>query len=202
MTAWIGLTGGIGSGKSQVAADFSVLGVPVIDADAIAHRLTETPCSYALQQIAHYFGDNAITASGSLNRAFVRERVFNDARAKQQLEAILHPMILSQIMQQQTQFHTVYGIVEIPTLIENPLFQQCVTRILLVVCCETIRVQRVMARSQLSASMVQRIIATQASDAQRCAVADDIIYNEGGLNILQQAVLRQHQIYQKLFQAA
>lgn len=202
MTVWIGLTGGIGSGKSQVAADFSALGVPRIDADAISRQLTQTAGSMALQQIRQQFGDAALTVSGCLNRAYMREMVFADEQAKAQLEAILHPLIFAEIERQQKGFQTAYGVVEIPTLVEHPIFQSLVKRILLVTCPESVRVQRVMARNGLTEAAVRAIMASQASDEVRVRVADDVIANIGSLKDLQQAVERQHRAYLALFQAA
>ena len=174
MTVWIGLTGGIGSGKSQVAADFSALGVPRIDADAISRQLTQTTGSMALQQIRHQFGDDVLTVSGCLNRAYMRERVFADGQAKAQLEAILHPLIFAEIERQQQDFQAAYGVVEIPTLVEHPIFQSLVARILVITCPESVRVQRVMARNGLTEAAVRAIMATQASDEARLRVADDV----------------------------
>lgn len=202
MTVWIGLTGGIGSGKSQVAADFSALGVPRIDADAISRQLTQTTGSMALQQIRHQFGDDVLTVSGCLNRAYMRERVFVDGQAKAQLEAILHPLIFAEIERQQQDFQAAYGVVEIPTLVEHPIFQSLVERILVVTCPENIRVQRVMTRNGLTEATVRAIMATQASDEARLRVADDVIANTGSLQDLRQAVERQHRAYLALFQAA
>lgn len=202
MTVWIGLTGGIGSGKSQVAADFSALGVPRIDADAISRQLTQTADSVALQQIRQQFGENAIMLSGCLNRAYMRERVFADGQEKAKLEAILHPLIFAEIQQQQKDFQAAYGVVEIPTLVEHPIFQSLVERILVVTCPENIRVQRVMTRNGLTEATVRAIMATQASDEARLRVADDVIANTGSLQDLQQAVEMQHRAYLALFQAA
>lgn len=199
MTAWIGLTGGIGSGKSQAAACFSALDVPVIDADAISRQLTETVGSIALQQIADTFGNDAISVSGSLNRTYMRDLVFRDKTARHRLEAILHPLILEEIQRQKDTFQATYGVIEIPTLIENLHFQRIVSRILVVECNEIFRLHRVMQRSQLSEQMVRAIMATQASDAQRAEIADDIIYNEGSLKDLQNAVLEKHLYYLDTF---
>ena len=202
MTVWIGLTGGIGSGKSQVAADFSALGVPRIDADAISRQLTQTASNAALQQIREQFGDSALTISGCLNRGYMRERVFADKREKAKLEAILHPLIFAEIERQQKDFQAAYGVVEIPTLVEHPIFQSLVARILVVTCPESVRVQRVMARNGLTEAAVRAIMASQASDEARLRVADDEIANTGSLQDLQQAVERQHRAYLALFQAA
>ncbi|WII92424.1 dephospho-CoA kinase [Kingella negevensis] len=192
---WIGLTGGIGSGKSQVAACFSALNVPIIDADAISRQLTNTPNSSALNAIQQAFGDKAIDVSGCLNRAYIRQLVFTDKTAKQRLEAILHPLIMAEIHFQQSQFQAAYGLIEIPTLIENPHFQTLVSRILVVECNEVFRLQRVMKRNGLSEIEVRNIMANQATDEERLRVADDVIRNESSLKDLQQVVQKMHQFY-------
>ena len=196
MTVWIGLTGAIGSGKSQVAACFSELDIPIIDADAIAKMLTSCPHSPALQQIQKVFGQEALDISGSLNRQFMRERIFSDKSAKTALEQILHPLILQEIEQQKQQYpHAIYGIIEIPTLTENPDFQKIVSHILVVICNPGERIQRVMQRSGLTEEAVQAIMRGQASDAQRAQLADDFICNEGSLNYLRERVNVLHQEY-------
>ncbi|MDK4680961.1 dephospho-CoA kinase [Kingella negevensis] len=192
---WIGLTGGIGSGKSQVAACFSALNVPIIDADAISRQLTNTPNSSALKAIQQAFGDKAIDVSSCLNRTYIRQLVFTDKTAKQRLEAILHPLIMAEIHFQQSQFQAAYGLIEIPTLIENPHFQTLVSRILVVECNEVFRLQRVMKRNGLSEIEVRNIMANQATDEERLRVADDVIRNESSLKDLQQVVQKMHQFY-------
>ena len=155
-----------------------------------------------MQQIREQFGDSALTISGCLNRGYMRERVFADKREKAKLEAILHPLIFAEIERQQKDFQAAYGVVEIPTLVEHPIFQSLVARILVVTCPESVRVQRVMARNGLTEAAVRAIMASQASDEARLRVADDVIANTGNLQDLQQAVERQHRAYLALFQAA
>lgn len=197
-TAWIGLTGGVGSGKSQAAACFSALGVPVIDADKINRELIDTPGGTALQHIRQQFGSQAIdSVSGCLKRAYIRQLIFSNVQAKQRLEAILHPLIIQTIRErQQKHSDCAYGIVEIPILAEQPLFQSLVDRILLIHCEENIRLKRVMQRNNLSEREVRAIMDAQASDEQRLTMADDIIHNAGSLADLEQAVVRQHRLYQ------
>lgn len=196
MTAWVGLTGGIGSGKSKAAACFALLGVPVIDADAVSRTLTQTPNSEALHQIRQTFGDAVIDSAGCLNRAVMREYVFADEQARQRLEAILHPLIYREIERQKAACTSaLYGIIELPTLAEHPIFRRLVQRVLLVQCDEKTRVQRVMARNGLTEAAVRAIMQAQAGDEQRLALADDCLVNQGSPEDLSQAVQRQHRIY-------
>ena len=196
MTAWVGLTGGIGSGKSKAAACFALLGVPVIDADAVSRTLTQTPDSEALRQIRQTFGDAVIDSAGCLNRAVIREYVFADEQARQRLEAILHPLIYREIERQKAACTAApYGIIELPTLAEHPVFRRLVQRVLLVQCDEKTRVQRVMARNGLTEAAVRAIMQAQAGDEQRLALADDCLVNQGSPEDLSQAVQRQHRIY-------
>lgn len=196
MTAWVGLTGGIGSGKSQAAACFALLGVPVIDADSVSRILTQTPDSEALRRIRQTFGDSVIGSAGCLNRAAMREYVFADEQARQRLEAILHPLIYREIERQKAACTDApYGIIELPTLAEHPVFRRLVQRVLLVQCDEKTRVQRVMARNGLTEAAVRAIMQAQAGDEQRLALADDCLVNQGSPEDLSQAVQRQHRIY-------
>ena len=196
MTAWVGLTGGIGSGKSQAAACFALLGVPVIDADSVSRILTQTPDSEALRQIRQTFCEVVIDSAGCLNRAAMREYVFADEQARQRLEAILHPLIYREIERQKAACTAApYGIIELPTLAEHPVFRRLVQHVLLVQCDEKTRVQRVMARNGLTEAAVRAIMQAQAGDEQRLALADDCLVNQGSPEDLSQAVQRQHRIY-------
>ncbi|MDK4574398.1 dephospho-CoA kinase [Kingella kingae] len=199
MTAWIGLTGGIGSGKSQVAACFALLGVPVIDADKVAKQLTQTPNSTAMQQIAAEFGTQVLDSAGCLDRAAMREIVFADTQARQRLEGILHPLILQDIqIAQAACINAVYGVIEVPTLIEHPTFQQLVLRILVVGCDEKVRIERVMQRSGLTEAAVRAIMQAQASDSERLQYADDYLDNTSSLHDLRDAVEKLHQKYSQI----
>ncbi len=193
---WIGLTGAIGSGKSQVAACFANLDVPIIDADAIARQLTNTPNSLALQQIQAIFGTQALDGTGKMDRDYMRQLIFSQPDLRLQLESILHPLILQEIQQQQAQNQSApYGIIEIPTLIENPIFQKLVQRILVVICRENTRIERIKQRSGLTEMAIRAIIETQASDEQRLALANDIIKNDGNMQDLSDQVQMLHQYY-------
>lgn len=200
MAQWIGLTGGIGSGKSQVAACFYQYDVPVIDADAVNRELIDTPNSPAIRLIQQVFGCEVLNDSGSLNRTIMRDLIFRQPEAKQQLEHILHPLILQRIGELQlAHIDEIYGVVELPLLRQGSPFLQIIQRVLLVICDEQTRIQRVMQRSQLTEAQVKQIIANQPTDAERLALADDVLHNSGSLNDLKQEVMNQHIIYKKIF---
>ncbi len=175
----VGLTGGIGSGKSTVARRFGAHGDLVIDVDASAHWLT-APGGAALPAIAAAFGADMIAADGSMDRARMRARVFADPAEKLRLEAILHPMIGALTREAEGRAQPGQTIVfDIPLLTESKAWRQRVDRILVVDCPESTQVQRVMQRSGWSAQAVERVIAQQASRAQRRAIADAVIFNDG-----------------------
>ena len=181
----LGLTGGIGSGKSTVALRLAERGATVIDADAISRSLTAAGGA-ALPAIAQQFGDDLLDASGALNRARMRELVFANAQTRQQLEAILHPLIAQLSLQQYTAAVTAgckLVVHDIPLLVESGHRQRELDAILVVDCRESTQVARVMARSGLTAQAVQSIIAAQASRQQRLAAADWVIYNDEGVTI-------------------
>lgn len=199
MTIWIGLTGGIGSGKSQAAALFAQHGVPVLDADAINRELIDTPNSPAIVLIKQAFGEHVLHNSGSLNRAMMRDLIFRQPEAKHTLESILHPLILQEIVRQQADYaNHIYGLVELPLLRPQSPFLQIIQRVLLIHCDESIRIQRVMQRNSFTEQQVKQIIANQPSDTERLALADDVLENSGSLHDLQQAVERQHIVYQQI----
>lgn len=200
MTAWIGLTGGIGSGKSQAAACFSALGIPVIDADKVNRQIIEHPAHPALAELQNTFGAHILDGSGCLNKQAVRELIFHDPQAKEELEHILHPHIIEAIRAQQ-EAHTpsVYGIIELPTLTEHPIFQPLVCRVLLISCPESVRIRRVMQRNGWEEQAVRDIIRSQASDEERLGIADDVIDNSGSLNQLQSKVAKLHRQYLRQF---
>lgn len=199
MTVWIGLTGGIGSGKSQAAAYFAQCGVPIIDADAVNRELINTPNGVALQRIQAQFGTHMIDVSGCLKRDAMRQLIFQNPQAKQQLEQILHPLIIAEIVQQQKHFTHAYGLVELPILRQGSAFFALIQRVLLIHADEATRTTRVQQRNGLALDEIRRIMANQPSDAERLAMANDVIYNAGSLKNLLDAVQAQHQIYQQLF---
>jgi dephospho-CoA kinase len=195
MTLCIGLTGGIGCGKSTVADMFAKLGVGIIDTDVIAHRLTQAEGA-AIPVIRSAFGNAYIKDDGALDRDKMRGLIFSDTAAKQRLELILHPLILEQAKTQLQQLHTSpYIIIIVPLLPDSPAFQQLVQRILVVDCTEDSQVARVAGRSSMSAAEVRAVIAQQTPRADRLKLADDVIRNEAGMDSLADQVAVLHQRY-------
>lgn len=190
----VGLTGGIGSGKSAVAECFARLGVPVVDTDVIARELTRAG-GLALPAIRVHFGDAVIQADGGLDRAALRRIVFADPGARHALEAILHPRIRQQVARELAALAAPYALVAVPLLIETGGWRDIVQRVLVVDCPEPIRIERVMARSGLTRAEVQAIMAAQADDATRRAAADDVLDNAGSLDALDAAVAQLHRRY-------
>lgn len=191
----VGLTGGIGCGKSTVADLFAKLGAGIIDTDAIAHRLTQVG-GLAIPAIRAAFGNDYINADGALNREKMRGLIFMDAAAKQRLEKILHPLILEQARTQLLQLHThPYIIIVVPLLPESPAFQNLVQRILVVDCTQETQLARVIARSKLNETEVRAIIAQQTPRAERQKLADDVIHNDAGMDSLVAQVTALHQRY-------
>jgi len=177
----LGLTGGIGSGKSTVASLLQALGAAVIDADAIARSVT-APQGAAMPEIARQFGDAFVQADGALDRARMRALVFADPSAKQRLEGIVHPCV-GEETRRQTQVALQQGhallVFDVPLLVESKRWRQQVQRVLVIDCEPATQIQRVVARSGLAADEVARIIAAQSPRAVRLAAADWVIYNEG-----------------------
>ena len=192
----IGLTGGIGSGKSTVAGLFAQHDVPVLDADDVAHDLV-VPGSPALDAIRQQFGEDIVTESGQLDRAKLREQVFHDPGKRAQLEAILHPPVRQRIREWLGQQDTCYVIVIIPLLIETGM-QAMVDRILVVDCPEAVQVKRVIQRNQLDETLVREILDAQASRETRLREADDVIDNSGNLPDIGAAVAALDQRYRAL----
>jgi dephospho-CoA kinase len=193
----VGLTGGIGSGKSLVADQFAKLGAAVIDTDLIAHQLTGIGGA-AMPAIRESFGNSFLTSEGALNRAAMRAHVFSDPGARKQLESILHPMIAIQTRAQAASATGDYLMFVVPLLTESGQWKDRVDRVLVVDCPESLQLSRVMQRNQLSADAVQAIMATQATRAARLAIADDVIVNDDTLITVTDAVLRLHGLYRTL----
>lgn len=193
----VGLTGGIGSGKSEAAALFAANGVPVIDTDAIAHALV-APGLPALQAIAQAFGTQVLQDDGTLDRAWMRQRIFGDQRARQTLENILHPLIRDEVRQSLARnAGAAYQIVMVPLLFETGAYANVIDRSLLIDCDEVLQLSRAMARSRLSEAEVRAIMAAQWSRAQRLAAADDVIRNDGTRQELAKEVQAKHEKYIK-----
>ena len=192
----IGLTGGIGSGKSTVCNHFANLGVPIIDADLIAHELVE-PGQPALEQIRSTFGNDFITPQGELDRPRLREYIFIDKTARTKLQAILHPLIRARMRERLTVLDTSYVIIAIPLLVETGQHDM-LHRILVIDTPEELQIQRVCQRDKVDKDQVQSILEAQCSRSERLAVADDVIHNTNGLEALERQVNQMHQHYLKL----
>ena len=171
----LGLTGGIGSGKSTVAQILASAGAAIMDADAIARSIT-APHGAAIAPIAEAFGPQAIGADGALDRAYMRQLVFQDATARQRLEAITHPLI-AQLTEQQVGARLL--VFDVPLLVESGRWRQQLDAVLVVDCEPETQIQRVMARNGLERTAVEKILAAQARRQQRMAAADYVIYNDG-----------------------
>ena len=193
----IGLTGGIGSGKSTVADLFAAQGVAVVDTDLIAHDLTG-PMGAAMPEILAAFGDSVRQPNGGLDRVAMRRQVFADPQVRQQLEGILHPRIRSEAERRCRLATTPYVLLVVPLLIESGAYRDRVRRVLVVDCDEATQVARVVARSGLSPDEVRRIIDTQLARAERLAAADDVIVNMAGVAALEPQVLAMHERYLRL----
>ncbi len=195
MILTVGLTGGIGCGKSTVAQLFAAHGAAIVDTDAIAHQLTQ-PGGAAIAPIRAAFADACLTADSALDRARMRRLVFSDAAAKRKLEGILHPLILEQCkMELQQARQAPYVVIVVPLLLESPAFLKLVQRVLVVDCGEDRQIARVTGRSKLSRAEVQSIIAQQTPRAVRLASADDLIDNDADLGGLARQVAALHERY-------
>lgn len=198
MTLIIGLTGGIGSGKSTVAEMFAKRGADIIDSDAISHQLTASG-QPAVARIAKFFGKDIITADGTLDRVKLRRMVFGDAAAKKFLEDLLHPLIREQIVKQLAQKNTApYRIVVVPLLFETNAYEHVIQRSLVVDCPEDLQLRRATSRGKMNEAEVQAVMATQCTRKQRLDKADDVINNDSGLKELEDKVKNLHEKYLSL----
>lgn len=190
----VGLTGGIGCGKTTVADQFAALGASVIDTDQIAHALTG-PHGAAMPALLAEFGDDYATPDGALDRAKMRSLVFTDPLARARLEAILHPKIRDATAAAAAIATGPYAIFVVPLLVESGNWAERVDRVLVIDCPEALQIQRVMARNGLPEAQVRAIMAAQASREQRLAAADDVIVNDDGIEILAPQIARMHTFY-------
>lgn len=190
----IGLTGGIGCGKTTVADMFAALGASVIDTDEIAHSLT-APHGAAMPAILDEFGAAFATPDGALDRAAMRALVYSDSTARRRLEAILHPRIRAAAYAAATIATGSYVIFVVPLLIESGTWSERVERILAIDCPEELQVARVMARNGMTEQQVRAIMATQVTRAQRLAAADDVVVNDDGLDALGPQIASLHEKY-------
>ncbi len=192
---FLGLTGGIGSGKSSVASFLAKRGACVIDTDQISHQIS-APGGVAIDPIKSEFGSEFILPDGSLNRAKMREHVFKDSESRRKLEAITHPLIRQQTLIQAEnglKKHAPYLVFVVPLLLESGAWTENLDHIAVVDCEEEVQIRRVMERSQLDRQGVLAIMAHQASRAERLAIADTVIHNGGDLASLEIEVDRLHQ---------
>lgn len=189
----IGLTGGIGCGKSAVSDLFAGLGVPVIDADVVAREVVE-PGRPALEEIARRFGPETLLADGQLNRKRLRKLIFGDIQARKDLEAILHPRIRRSMQEQLRQLHSPYVILSIPLLLETGQ-ENTVDRLLVVDCSPELQIDRICARDGAAPDQAREILRAQCSRRDRLNAADDVIENNDSLEALEQKVRSLHGKY-------
>lgn len=193
----VGLTGGIGSGKSTVAELFAAKGICVVDTDAVAHELTG-PGGAAMPALVAEFGPAITTSNGALDRAAMRRLVFSDSSARARLEEILHPMIRQISTDRCQQAASPYVILAVPLLVESGTYRERCDRIVVVDCPESRQVERVMRRNALSEQEVRAIVSAQATRQQRLDIADDIVNNDGLQTILYEQVDTLHLKYLSL----
>jgi dephospho-CoA kinase len=194
----VGLTGGIGSGKSEVSLRFKKLGIDVIDTDVVARQVVEIG-SPALSIIAEHFGQEILNSDTSLNRQKLRVIIFNSIIEKTWLENLLHPIIRKEIIHQLQQSKSTYTILSSPLLLETNQ-DDLVDRVLIVDASEDLQLERASKRDTNNLAQIHKIMAAQITRSERCAKADDIISNHGNLNELDIEVRKLHQYYIELAQ--
>ncbi|GJC05037.1 dephospho-CoA kinase [Aeromonas hydrophila] len=190
----VAITGGIGSGKTTVANQFAELGIEVVDADVIAREVVE-PGTPALAAIAAHFGSEVITPDGQLDRRRLRERVFTDPQAKGWLNALLHPLIRTEMQRQCAAARSPYCLLVVPLLVENRL-TALANRVLVIDVDEATQLERTCRRDGVSREQAQAILAAQASRAERLAAADDVLDNQNGTpEAIKSRILALHETY-------
>jgi dephospho-CoA kinase len=190
----VGLTGGIGSGKSAAAEEFGRLGATVVDTDAIAHELTQADGA-AMPQVRRLFGEDYVDAHGAMDRVRMRALAFRDPTARRKLEQLLHPLIRAESDRRIAAASGAYVIHVVPLLVESRDYRQRVSRVLVVDCPEDVQMARVRQRSGLADEEIRR---SQASREERLAAADDVIDNSGSLAALHNQVRELHARYLEL----
>lgn len=200
MTLVVGLTGGIGSGKSAAAERFVKRGAAVVDTDVVARELT-APGGAGIAPLRAAFGDALLTSDGALDRTQMRRLAFADPAARARLEAILHPLIRAECEERMRRLANAdfpYAVLVVPLLVESGTYRERVDRVCVVDCPEEIQLARVAARNGLAPVEVQAIMAAQASRAQRLAAADDVIDNAAGLAELDVRIAELHEKYRAM----
>ena len=193
----VGLTGGIGCGKSSVAQVFAEIGAGIIDTDVISRQLV-APNAPALEIIRDVFGDGFLQPDGILDRAKLRSLIFSDISAKPKLEAILHPLIRQRVIEEMRLCLAPYAIIVVPLLLESGQYQNLIQRTLVVDCSEQQQISRTAARSGLSPQEVGSIMANQMDGKTRLELADDVINNKGEATKLRPQIIALHAQYLKL----
>ncbi|MFM5837545.1 dephospho-CoA kinase [Aeromonas rivipollensis] len=190
----VAITGGIGSGKTTVANQFAALGIEVVDADLIAREVVE-PGTPALAAIASHFGPGILDEQGRLDRRALRERIFSDPAAKSWLNALLHPIIRSEMLRQCAAANSPYCLLVVPLLVENRL-TELAERVLVIDVDEATQIERTCRRDGVSREQAQAILASQASRSERLAMADDVLDNQSGTTeTIRERILALHETY-------
>ncbi|HCH53911.1 MAG TPA: dephospho-CoA kinase [Aeromonas sp.] len=190
----VAITGGIGSGKTTVANQFAALGIEVVDADLIAREVVE-PGTPALTAIASHFGPGILDEQGRLDRRALRERIFSEPAAKSWLNALLHPIIRSEMLRQCAATSSPYCLLVVPLLVENRLTEQA-DRVLVIDVDEATQIERTCRRDGVSREQAQAILASQASRSERLAMADDVLDNQSGTTeTIRERILALHETY-------
>ena len=190
----VAITGGIGSGKTTVANQFAALGIEVVDADLIAREVV-APGTPALAAITSHFGPEILTEQGLLDRRVLRERIFSDQAAKSWLNALLHPIIRSEMLRQCAAVSSPYCLLVVPLLVENRL-TELADRVLVIDVDEATQIERTCHRDGVSREQAQAILASQASRSERLAMADDVLYNQSGTTeTIRARILALHETY-------
>ncbi|WP_394293770.1 dephospho-CoA kinase [Aeromonas rivipollensis] len=190
----VAITGGIGSGKTTVANQFAALGIEVVDADLIAREVVE-PGTPALTAIASHFGPGILDEQGRLDRRALRERIFSDPAAKSWLNALLHPIIRSEMLRQCAATSSPYCLLVVPLLVENRL-TALANRVLVIDVDEATQIERTCRRDGVNREQAQAILASQASRSERLAMADDVLDNQSGTTeTIRERILALHETY-------
>ena len=190
----VAITGGIGSGKTTVANQFAALGIEVVDADLIARDVV-APGTPALAAITSHFGPEILTEQGLLDRRVLRERIFSDQAAKSWLNALLHPIIRSEMLRQCAAVSSPYCLLVVPLLVENRL-TELADRVLVIDVDEATQIERTCHRDGVSREQAQAILASQASRSERLAMADDVLDNQSGTTeTIRERILALHETY-------
>jgi dephospho-CoA kinase len=192
----VGLTGGIASGKSEAARVFTALGVPVTDADVIAREVL-APGSAGLAALTAALGADILTPAGELDRARLRQRVFAATALRRKVEAVTHPLVRERIRERLVTLAAPYAVVMAPLLVESGLDRE-LDRVLVIDCAESVQLERLMARDGENEESARRMLAAQATRAERLAAADDVVVNDGSLEELATAVRKLHTFYLRL----